>query len=115
MGKFDPKTLEGIFVGYGAKSHTYRVFNKSTGHVEESCNVVFEENDSSQGGRDVTCDVDDEIPQDAIIRMGVEFICPIEGHLVMDREELCSTQVEPSSTQVQQASPEEATNALTEE
>jgi hypothetical protein len=77
--------------------------------------VVFKKNDSSQGERDVTCDVDDEIPQDAIRRMGVGFICPIEGHLVADREEVCSTQVEPSSTQVQKASPEEATNAPTEE
>jgi hypothetical protein len=50
VGKFDPKALEGIFVGYGAESHTYRVFKKSTGRVEESCSVVFEENDSSQGG-----------------------------------------------------------------
>jgi hypothetical protein len=116
LGKFDPKAIEGIFVGYGAESHTYRVFNKSTGHVEESCSVVFEENDSSQRGQDVVaCDVDDEIPQDAIRRMGVGFFCPIEGHLVADREGLCSTQVKPSSTQAQQASPEEATNALTEE
>jgi hypothetical protein len=76
---------------------------------------VFEENDSSQGGRDVTCDVDDEIPQDAIKIMGMGFIRPIEGHLMADREELCCTQVEPSSTQVQQASPEEATNAPTKE
>jgi hypothetical protein len=63
LGKFDPKALEGIFVGYGAKSHTYRVFNKSTRRVEESCSVVFKENDSSQGGRDITCDVDNEIPK----------------------------------------------------
>jgi hypothetical protein len=47
LGKFDPKAIEGIFVGYGAESHTYRVFNKSTRHVVESCYVVFEENDSS--------------------------------------------------------------------
>jgi hypothetical protein len=85
LGKFDLKAIEGIFVGYGAESHTYRVFNKSTGCVEESCSVVFEENDSSQGGRDVVaCDVDDEIPQDAIRRMVVGFFCPIEGHLVAD-------------------------------
>jgi hypothetical protein len=45
----------------------------------------------------------------------VGFIRPIEGHLMADREGLCSTQLEPSSTQVQQASPEEATNAPTEE
>jgi hypothetical protein len=42
LGKFDPKALEGIFVCYGDESHTYRVFNKSTGRVEESCSVVFE-------------------------------------------------------------------------
>jgi hypothetical protein len=71
LGKFDPKALEGIFVGYGTKSHTYRVFNKSTRCVEESCSVVFKEIDSSQGGRDATCDVDDEIPQDATRRIGV--------------------------------------------
>jgi hypothetical protein len=47
--------------------------------------------------------------------MGMGFFRPIEGHLVANREELCSTQVEPSSTQAQQASPEEATNAPTEE
>jgi hypothetical protein len=46
---------------------------------------VFEENDSSLGGRDVVaCDVDDKIPQDAIRRMGVGFFHPIEGHLVAD-------------------------------
>jgi hypothetical protein len=116
LGKFDLKAIEGIFVGYGAESHTYRVFNKSTGCVEESYSVVFEENDSSHGGRDVVaCDVDDEIPQDAIRRIDMEFFRPIEEHLVADREGLCSTQVEPSSTQAQQASPEEETNAPTEE
>ena len=47
--------------------------------------------------------VDVEIPQDAIRRMGVGFFHPIEGHLLADREELCSTQVEPSSTQENQA------------
>ena len=44
-----------------------------------------------------------KIPQDAIRRMGVRFFRPIEGHLLADREELCSTQVEPSSTQENQA------------
>jgi hypothetical protein len=48
-----------------------------------------------------------------IRRMGVGFIRPIEGHLVADREGVCSTQVETSSTQVHQASPEELTKAPT--
>ena len=63
--------------------------------------MVFEENDASQVGQVDMC-ADDEIPQDAIERMGVGFFRPIEGHLVADREELCSTQAEPSSTQHQQ-------------
>jgi hypothetical protein len=29
LGKFDPKAIEGIFVGYAAESNTFRVFNKS--------------------------------------------------------------------------------------
>ena len=49
------------------------------------------------------CDVDDEMPQDAIRRMGAGFIRPVEEPLVADREEQCSTQVEPSSSQHQQA------------
>ena len=56
-------------------------------------------------------DVDVEIPQDAIRRMGVGFFRPIEGHLLADREELCSTQVEPSTTSELQASAAGATNA----
>jgi hypothetical protein len=47
--------------------------------------------------------------------MDVGFFHPIEGHLVVDQEELFSTQLEPSSTQIRQASPEEATNAPTKE
>jgi hypothetical protein len=43
LGKFDLKAIEGIFVGYGAESHTYRVFNKSTRRVEESCSAVAKE------------------------------------------------------------------------
>ena len=98
MSKFDSKALEGIFVGYGAESRTYRIYDKTSGRVIESSSVVFEENDSSIVGQVEMC-ADDEIPQDAIGRMGVGFFRPIEGHLVADREELCSTQVEPSSSQ----------------
>ena len=83
------------------ESHTYRIYDKASGRVIESSSVVFEENDGSQVGQVDMC-ADDEIPQDAIGRMGVGFFRPIEGHLVADREELCSTQVEPSSSQHQQ-------------
>ncbi|KAK1610975.1 hypothetical protein QYE76_034648, partial [Lolium multiflorum] len=79
LSKFAPKALEGIFVGYGAESHTYRVFDVSSGIIIESCSVKFEENDGSQVGQVDVC-AGDEIPQDAIVRMGVGFFRPIEGH-----------------------------------
>ncbi|KAK1663698.1 hypothetical protein QYE76_051857 [Lolium multiflorum] len=114
LSKFAPKALEGIFVGYGAESHTYRVFDISSGIIIESCSVKFEENDGSQVGQVDVC-AGDEIPQDAIVRMGVGFFRPIEGHGVASREELCSTTVEPSSSQHQQTPSLEANDAPTQE
>ena len=101
MSKFQAKALEGIFVGYGAESHTYRVYDKTSRFVIESCKVEFEENVGSQVAQANVSSEDVEIPQETIGRMGVGFFRPIEGHLVADREELCSTQVEPSSSQTQ--------------
>jgi hypothetical protein len=49
------------------------------------------------------CDVGDEIPSQAIRRMGVGHLIPIEEHLLAEEERLCSTQVEPSPSQAQQA------------
>ncbi|KAM0887545.1 hypothetical protein ACQ4PT_028956 [Festuca glaucescens] len=57
----------------------------------------------------------DEIPQEAIVRMGVGFFCPIEGHVMASREGPCSTIVEPSSSQHQQAPNLEANDAPTQE
>ncbi|KAK1684791.1 hypothetical protein QYE76_045639, partial [Lolium multiflorum] len=114
LSKFAPKALEGIFVGYGAESHTYRVFDISSKIIIESCSVKFEENDSSQVGQVDVC-AGDEIPQDAIVRMGVGFFRPIEGHGVASREGLCSTTVEPSSSQHQQTPSLEANDAPTQE
>ncbi|KAK1682867.1 hypothetical protein QYE76_043715 [Lolium multiflorum] len=47
--------------------------------------------------------------------MGVGFFRPIEGHGVASREELCSTTVEPSSSQHQQTPSLEANDAPTQE
>jgi hypothetical protein len=43
LSKSTPKCDEGFLLGYGSNSHTYRVFNKTTGCVEESCDVQFDE------------------------------------------------------------------------
>ncbi|CAM8956208.1 unnamed protein product [Rhodiola kirilowii] len=43
LGKFDPRSDEGIFVGYGLHSKAYKVFNKRTKLFEESVHVIFDE------------------------------------------------------------------------
>jgi hypothetical protein len=104
LSKFDSKALEGIFVGYAAKSHAFRIFDKESALVVEVFNVRFDENDGSRVEQSGVCDVGDEIPPQAIRRMDVGHLIPIEEHLLVEGEGLCSTQVEPSPSQVPQAS-----------
>jgi hypothetical protein len=102
LSKFDSKALEGIFVGYAAESHAFRIFDKESAHVVEVSNVRFDENDGSRVEQSGVCDVGDKITPRAIRRMGVGYLIPIAEHLLMEGEGLCSTQVEHSPTQAQQ-------------
>jgi len=43
LGKFDPKSDEGIFLGYSTNSRAKRVFNKRTENVMESINVIIDD------------------------------------------------------------------------
>ncbi|GJV37204.1 retrovirus-related pol polyprotein from transposon TNT 1-94 [Tanacetum coccineum] len=43
LTKFDPKSYEGIFLGYSQNSKAYIIFNKHTRKVKESLNVTFDE------------------------------------------------------------------------
>jgi hypothetical protein len=45
--KFAPKALECFLLGYDSNTRAYRVFNKSTGLVEVSCVIVFDETNGS--------------------------------------------------------------------
>jgi hypothetical protein len=98
LSKLEPRGQEGIFVGYAIDSHAYRVLNKSNGLIEETCNEEFDENNGSQVEQSGLCNVGDEIPPQAIRRMGIGQIFPIEEPLVAEGEGQCSTQVEPSPT-----------------
>nr|GEY12428.1 retrovirus-related Pol polyprotein from transposon TNT 1-94 [Tanacetum cinerariifolium] len=44
LTKFDPKSYEGVFLGYSQNSKAYIVLNKHTKKVKESLNVTFHEN-----------------------------------------------------------------------
>ncbi|KAK1681870.1 hypothetical protein QYE76_042718 [Lolium multiflorum] len=115
LGKFETRTIEGIFVGYAEKSHAYRYYNRSTGTIEVSCDVVFLEDNGSQVEQVVPCvaGIDDD-PSSAIKHMGIGHIRPMEAHnddqddgvevSSSPQVEPSSPQVEPSSTQVEPSS-----------
>ena len=99
IGKFHTRSLEGTFVGYGAESHTYRVYDKASRIVIESCSVAFEENNGSLVEQVGVSDVGDVQPQDAILRMGVGFHRPVEVYYEGDQQGPSSTQVVATSSQ----------------
>ncbi|GJY70209.1 retrovirus-related pol polyprotein from transposon TNT 1-94 [Tanacetum coccineum] len=43
LTKFDPKSYEGVFLGYSQNSKAYIILNKHTRTIEESLNVTFDE------------------------------------------------------------------------
>lgn len=48
LTKFQPKSDEGIFLGYSLESKAYRVFNKETLSVEVSIHVTFDESEDKK-------------------------------------------------------------------
>jgi hypothetical protein len=46
--KFAPKVYEDFMLGYDSNSHAYHIFNKDSGCVETTCDVVFNETNGSQ-------------------------------------------------------------------
>ncbi|KAI0503952.1 hypothetical protein KFK09_014899 [Dendrobium nobile] len=50
LGKFDPKSDEGVFLGYSSVGKSFRMFNKRTLMVEETTHIVFDESDPRKPG-----------------------------------------------------------------
>jgi len=78
--KFAPKAVEGFLLGYDSNTKAYRVFNKSSGLVEVSSDVVFDETNGSP--REQVVDFDDvdeeEVPTAAIRNMAIGDVRPQE-------------------------------------
>jgi hypothetical protein len=70
--KFAPKAVEGFLLGYDSNTKAYRVFNKSSGLVEVSIHVVFDETNGYPREQVDLDDVDeDEIPMAAMRTMAI--------------------------------------------
>src|SRR5688572_30296522 len=96
--KFAPKAVEGFLLGYDSNTRAYRVFNKSTGLVEVSCDIVFDETNDSQVEQVDLDELDDEeAPCVALRNMSIRDVYPKES------EEPPHAQDQPSSSM--QASP----------
>jgi hypothetical protein len=96
--KFAPKAVEGFLLSYDSNTRTYRVFNKSTGLVEISCDIVFDETSGSQVEQVDLDELDDEEALCIALRnMSIGDVCPKES------EEPSQAQDQPSSSR--QASP----------
>jgi hypothetical protein len=66
--KFAPKAVEGFLLGYDSNTRAYRVFNKSTGLVEVSCDIVFDEINGSQVEQVDLDELDDEEAPCVVLR-----------------------------------------------
>jgi hypothetical protein len=78
--KFVPKVVEGFLLGYDSNTRAYRVFNKSTGLVEVSCDIVFDETNGSQVEQVDLDELDDEkAPCVALRNMSIGDVCPKES------------------------------------
>jgi hypothetical protein len=77
--KFAPKAIEGFLLGYDSNTKAYRVFNKSSGLVEVSRYVVFDETNGSPREQVDLNDIDeDDVPTAAIRTMAIGDMRPQE-------------------------------------
>jgi transposase InsO family protein len=91
--KFAPKDVEGFLLGYDSNTRPYRVFNKSTGLVEVSCDIVFDETNGSQVEQVDLDELDDEEALCIVLmNMSIGDVCPKES------EEPTQAQDQPSSS-----------------
>ena len=66
LGKFDPKSDVGIFLGYSNSSKAYRVYNKRILVIEESMHVTFDESNLSSAKKVfVNDDTNEELQEES--------------------------------------------------
>jgi hypothetical protein len=74
--KFSSKAIEGFLLGYDSNIRAYRVFNKSTGLVEVSYDIVFDETSGSQVEQVDLYELDDEEAPCVVLRnMSIGDVC----------------------------------------
>src|SRR6266540_2803392 len=99
LGKFQRRCDIGFMVGYSASSKVYRVYNESTGIVEETYDVEFDESNERYGGIDGA--KDEEEQRRAMKKMPKGEIKPQE-----DGEEIVDQNGSPSTLEEDEDKPQ---------
>jgi hypothetical protein len=103
--KFAPKVVEGFLLGYDSNTKAYRVFNKSSGLVEVSSDVVFDEANGSPREQVDLDDIDeDEVPTTAMRTMAIGDVRPQEQQ---EQDQPSSSTMVHSPTQGDEQVPQE--------
>ncbi|GKA02319.1 retrovirus-related pol polyprotein from transposon TNT 1-94 [Tanacetum coccineum] len=87
LTKFDPKSYEGIFLGYSQNSKAYIILNKHTRKVEESLNVTFDETPPPSKTSPL---VDDDLDEEEAIKVTKKK--NLENDIVDETLEMRNTQ-----------------------
>jgi hypothetical protein len=95
--KFAPKAVEGFLLGYDSNTRAYRVFNKSSGLVEVSCDIVFDESNGSQVEQVDLDDLDDEEASCVVLRnMSIGVVYPKESKEPIQAQDQPSSSIQAS-------------------
>jgi transposase InsO family protein len=106
--KFSPKAVEGFLLGYDLNTRAYRVFNKFTGLVEVSCDIVFDETNGSQVEQVDIDELDDEeAPCVALRNMSIGDVCHKESEEPTQDQPSSSMQASPPTQNEDQAQNED--------
>ncbi|WVZ83183.1 LOW QUALITY PROTEIN: hypothetical protein U9M48_030354 [Paspalum notatum var. saurae] len=97
LGKFQKRCDIGFMLDYSTKSKAYRVFNMSTGCVEETYDVDFDESNGSQRAHVDVVDIGDKPLEEAMKNMAIGDIKTKE-----DDEDEAQMQDQPSSSMAPQ-------------
>ncbi|GJR00888.1 retrovirus-related pol polyprotein from transposon TNT 1-94 [Tanacetum coccineum] len=85
LTKFDPKSYEGVFLGYSQNSKAYIILNKHTRKVKESLNMTFDETPPpSKTTPLVDDDLDEEEAIKRELRVDDSRAAPIKAPLLLD-------------------------------
>jgi hypothetical protein len=95
--KFAPKAVEGFLLGYDSNTRAYNVFNKSTGLVEVSCDIMLDETNGSQVEKVDLDELDDEeAPCIALRNMFIGDVCPKESEEPPQAQDQSSSSIQVS-------------------